>query len=48
MPDQTGLRFIGLGFSAVTAIVTLIAALVVIGAPPGATERAPATSLVAR
>ena len=48
MPDPAGLRFIGLGFSAVTAIVTLIAALVVVGAPPDATERAPATSFVAR
>ena len=48
MPDPAGLRFIGLGFSAVTAIVTLIAALIVIGAPPETTGRPPVATLVSR
>jgi len=48
MPDHTGLRFIGLGFSAVTAIVTLIAALIVIGANPEIPERPTVASYVAR
>lgn len=48
MPDPAGLRFIGLGFSAVTAIVTLIAALIVIGANPETSERPTVASYVAR
>ena len=48
MPDQTGLRFIGLGFSAITAIVTLIAALVVIGAPSELAERPAVASVITR
>jgi hypothetical protein len=46
--DQTGLRFIGLGFSAVTAVVTLIAAFIVIGANPELTERPAITAVVTR
>jgi hypothetical protein len=34
MPDPAGLRFIGIGFSAITAVVTLIAAVIVVGANP--------------
>lgn len=48
MPDQTGLRFIGFGFSAVTAVVTLIAALIVIGASPEIAERPAIASVITR
>jgi hypothetical protein len=48
MPDQTGLRFIGLGFSAVTAAVALIAAFIVISATPELGERPAIASVIAR
>ena len=42
MPDPAGLRFIGIGFGAITAMVTLIAALIVVGASPDLSENRPA------
>jgi hypothetical protein len=52
MPDPTGLRVIGIGFSAITALVTLIAAFIVVGAGPGMTDSQqsdrPATANVGR
>ena len=41
MADQKGLRVIGLGFTAVTAAVTLIAALLVADAARSFPEAAP-------
>jgi hypothetical protein len=42
MADQTGLRVIGIGFSAVTAAVALIAAFIVVGTTPDTLEARPA------
>jgi hypothetical protein len=41
MLDPAGLRFIGIGFSAITAVVALIAACIVVGASPEITDNQP-------
>jgi hypothetical protein len=46
MADPAGLRFIGIGFSAVTVVVTLIAAFIVVGANPGVPERPPTVASI--
>jgi hypothetical protein len=46
MADQTGLRFIGIGFSAITAVVSLIAALIVVGANPDTFDKQPTVASI--
>ena len=46
MADQAGLRFIGIGFSAITVMVTLIAAIIVLGTTPEAADSRPAIASV--
>lgn len=48
MADQKSLRVIGLGFSAVTAVVTLVAALLVADAPRSVPETAATAASAAR
>jgi len=48
MADQAGLRFIGIGLSAVTVVVTLIAAFIVIGASPEMPDRPAVASIGTR
>ena len=48
MADQKSLRAIGLGFSAVTAVVTLVAVLVVADATRSAPDPVPAAASVVR
>lgn len=48
MADQKSLRAIGLGFSAVTAVVTLVAALLVADATRSVADLAPAAVSAAR
>ena len=45
MADKSSLRFIGLSFGAITAAVTLIAAMLVVNVDRGAFER-PATAAI--
>jgi hypothetical protein len=46
MPDPAGLRFIGIGFSAITAVVAFIAAVTVVGTSPDLSDNRPAIATI--